>query len=215
MPWSLDRVWFSSRKRPDPRKDVILMRSAKTFVIAFMVLIMVAETAAGQSLWVDGPSLVEDHRPSKVGDIVTVLVQEKTKARDEATTDISRENSSTASDGMGILDFIRKLGFSTENTMGGDGSTERSHNLSTTVTCIVTEVLPGGNLRVEGRKDIKTHKENMTLQIEGIMRPLDVSPENDIESDRLANVTVSVEGIGTISDIQNPGLLTRLFNAIF
>lgn len=180
-----------------------------------MALALLAGAAAAQSLWVDGPSLVEDHRPSKVGDIVTVLVQEKTQAKDEATTDITRENSSSASDGVGILDFIRKLGFSTESTMEGDGSTERSHNLSTTVTCMVTEVLPGGNLRIEGRKDIKTHKENMTLQIEGIMRPLDVGADNIIESDRLANVTVSVEGIGSISDIQNPGLLTRLFNAIF
>lgn len=191
------------------------MRYSKSVISVTMFLLVLAGAAAAQSLWVDGPSLVEDHRPSKVGDIVTVLVQEKTKAKDEATTDISRENSSSASDGVGILDFIRKLGFSTESTMEGDGSTERSHNLSTTVTCMVTEVLPGGNLRIEGRKDIKTHKENMTLQIEGIMRPLDVGPDNIIESDRLANVTVSVEGIGTISDIQNPGLLTRLFNAIF
>ncbi len=191
------------------------MRSIKICFIIIMVLSLFVGTAMGQSLWVDGPSLVEDHRPSKVGDIVTVLVEEKTKAKDEANTDISKENSSTASDGVGILNFIRKLGFSTESTMGGDGSTERTHNLSTTVTCTVTEVLPGGNLRVEGSKNIQTHKENMTLQIEGILRPLDVGPDNTIHSDRLANITVSVEGIGTISDIQNPGLLTRLFNAIF
>ncbi len=191
------------------------MRSIKICFIVPIILSLFAGTSPGQSLWMDGPSLVEDHRPSRVGDIVTVLVEEKTKAKDEANTDISKENSSTASDGTGILNFIRKLGFSTESTMEGDGSTERTHNLSTTVTCMVTEILPGGTLRVGGGKNIQTHKENMTLQIEGILRPLDVGPDNIIHSDKLANVTVSVEGIGTISDIQNPGLLTRLFNAIF
>jgi flagellar L-ring protein precursor FlgH len=99
--------------------------------------------------------------------------------------------------------------------MEGDGSTERTHNLTTTVTCIVTEVLPGGNLRLEGRKNIKVQDETMSLKIDGLARPRDVGPDNVIDSDRLANVTVSVDGIGSLSDVQTPGLLTRLFNAIF
>jgi flagellar L-ring protein precursor FlgH len=59
------------------------------------------------------------------------------------------------------------------------------------------------------------HKDTVTLKVEGVIRPQDVGPDNTIESDRLANVVVRAEGIGSISDLQNPGLLTRLFNAIF
>jgi len=180
----------------------------------FFVLVFSGSVMA-QSLWEDGNSLVEDHKPSDVGDIVTVSVEEKTRAKDEANTDISKENASSASDGTGILDFVSKLGFSTESSMEGDGSTERTHNLSTTVTCLVTEIVSGGNLRLEGRKDIQVQGETMTLEITGIVRPVDIDPNNVVRSDRLANVSVSVEGIGTISDIQTPGILTKLFNAIF
>jgi flagellar L-ring protein precursor FlgH len=55
----------------------------------------------------------------------------------------------------------------------------------------------------------------MTLKLSGLARPQDVGPDNVIQSDRLADVTVEVEGVGTISDVQNPGFLTRLFNIIF
>ena len=197
------------------KKKVPFSKNLNIFFTASIFLFLFVALASGQSLWVDGPALIADQRPSKVGDIVTVLVKEKTKAKDEATTDVKKKNASSAADGVGVLDFIRKLGFSTDSSMKGDGAIERTHNLSTTVSCVVTEVLPGGNLRLEGRKDIKTHKDTITLKLEGLLRPLDVGTDNVVDSDKLANVTVSVDGIGTISDIQNPGLLTRLFNAIF
>lgn len=171
--------------------------------------------AGAESLWVDGSSLVSDPRPSKVGDIVTVTVIEETSAKDESTTDLSKESSGTIADGVGILDFIRKLGFSSTSTMNGDGSTERTHNLDTTITCQVTEVLPGGNLRLEGHRDIFVQTETLTMFLTGVVRPKDVSYQNTVPSDKLAEVSVTVDGIGSITDLQHPGFLTRLFNAIF
>jgi len=191
------------------------LRNLTRATAAVLVLLFMTIPAFSESLWKDGSSLVADQRPDSVGDIVTVAVKENTEAKDEANTDITKDNESTASDGIGIFDFIRKLGFSSSSSMKGDGSTERTHNLTTTVTCIVTEVLPGGNLRLEGRKNIKVQDETMSLKIDGLARPRDVGPDNVIDSDRLANVTVSVDGIGSLSDVQTPGLLTRLFNAIF
>jgi len=191
------------------------VRWAKKAFLGLVMCVLIPGVVFGESLWVDGPSLVADHRPSKVGDIVTVVVSDKTQAKNEATTDLSKQSSLSTGDGIGILDFIKKLGLSTSSSSTGDGSTERKYNFTTTITCMVTEVLPGGNLRLEGSKDIKVHKDTVTLKVEGIIRPQDVGPDNTIESDRLANVVVRAEGIGSISDLQNPGLLTRLFNAIF
>lgn len=191
------------------------LRNLTRATAAVLVLLFMTIPAFSESLWKDGSSLVADQRPDSVGDIVTVAVKENTEAKDEANTEITKDNESNASDGIGIFDFIRKLGFSSSSSMEGDGSTERTHNLTTTVTCIVTEVLPGGNLRLEGRKNIKVQDETMSLKIDGLARPRDVGPDNVIDSDRLANVTVSVDGIGSLSDVQTPGLLTRLFNAIF
>lgn len=81
------------------------MRLARSVLLVFFFSMLLVGVGYGESLWVDGPSLVEDHRPSKVGDIVTVIVQDKTQAKNEATTDLSKENSISGSDGVGILDF--------------------------------------------------------------------------------------------------------------
>lgn len=200
----------------DPSKGAVpLFSILKRVPLVLIFLILPVVSGNAESLWVNGPSLVEDHKPSAVGDLVTVEVSEKTRARDVAKTDLTKENESSAADGEGILDFIKKLGFSTKSSMTGNGSRERTHDLTTTVTCLVTEILPGGNLRIEGRREIRVQKDMMTLNIEGIVRPLDIDSENVVESDKLAEVVVSVKGIGSISDLQNPGLLTRLFNAIF
>lgn len=190
------------------------MAFKKTLGFLF-VLLLTASSAGAESLWVDGASLVADHRPDSVGDIVTVEVTEQTETEDSYNTQIDKDNDVSATDGIGILDFIRRLGVGTSSSMEGDASRERAHSVSTTITCMVTEVLPGGNIRLEGRKDFVVQKETMTMKISGIARPQDVGPDNVIKSDRLAGVTVEVEGIGSISDVQNPGFLTRLFNIIF
>jgi flagellar L-ring protein precursor FlgH len=79
----------------------------------------------------------------------------------------------------------------------------------------VTEVLPSGNLRIEGAREILNQKEKVSLKISAVMRPEDVGADNTILSEKLAEVTVTAKGVGTLSDTQNPGLLSRLFNLIF
>jgi flagellar L-ring protein precursor FlgH len=187
----------------------------KKSIALLFVLLFLASPAGAESLWVDGASLVADHRPGSIGDIVTVKVTEQTETEDAANTEIDKDGSFSAEDGVGIFDFIKRLGVGASSSMEGDASRERSHSVTTTITCMVTEVLPGGNIRLEGRKDFVVQKETMTMKFSGIARPRDVGPDNTIESDRLADVTVEVEGVGSISDVQHPGFLTRLFNIIF
>lgn len=191
------------------------MRVRNAFFVMLLLLFTLASAAGAESLWVDGNSLVQDHRPDKVGDIVTVVVSEKTTAKDSSNTDLSKNNDSTMDDGFGLLDFLKKLGFSTSSSMSGSGTRDKSHSFNATITCIVTEILPGGNIRLEGQKEIRIQKENMSMKLSGTARPQDVGPGNILESDRLANVSVEVLGIGSISDVQQPGFLTRLFNIVF
>ncbi len=195
------------------------MRRRNSFSYLLLILsslvLWVPVPVGAESLWTDGAALVADRRPSKVGDLVTVSVVEKTHAKDEAETDLSKTSEGTIGDGIGILDFIRKLGFTSDSNMNGDGSTERTHDLNTKITCQVTEVLPGGNLRLKGHKDIHVQAETLTLYLTGIVRPMDVSYQNVVDSEKLAEVSVSVDGIGSINDLQHPGFLTQLFNAIF
>ena len=103
------------------------MRRKFLCVLMVMVLAFPAASFAG-SLWDDNANWFADARPGRVGDIVTVLVNESTGAKDEANMDIKKESSynvNGGNDGSGILRFIRGILFSTNNSTKGDGSVER------------------------------------------------------------------------------------------
>ena len=172
----------------------------------------------GASLWQDGSNLFGDDRPSQVGDIVTVVVDEKTKVTDEATTEIKKDNSTSGSNpdgGWGFLNFLSKLGFTSNVNMTGEGKTEREHTVESKISCLVTEVLPNGNLVLEGTRDLQTHKETLTLVFRGVIRPRDVGPDNTVDSTLVANPELGIQGKGALSRVQQPGLLTQILQAIF
>jgi len=172
-------------------------------------------TAAAASLWVDGTNLVGDKKPGKVGDIVTVLVRENTKTKDKGKTNVKKTNDNSVSDGTGIFSFLKAFGFNSKSDMKGDGSTERTHVAQTSITCLVTDMLPNGNLIIEGTRDVTTHEENLELKIVGVIRPEDVDANNNILSDRIANAEIGIKGRGALTRIQKPGLLTQILQTIF
>ncbi|MDK2959485.1 flagellar basal body L-ring protein FlgH [Aminivibrio sp.] len=171
--------------------------------------------APARSLWDDRSNLVGDRRPTGVGDIVTVVVNERTRTKDEGKTDVSKSNDSSVADGVGIFDFIKAFGFSSKSDMKGDGSTERTHTAQSRITCLVTDILPNGNLVIEGTRDIATHEETLQLQVVGVIRPQDVDSYNQISSDKIANAEIGIKGKGALTRLQKPGILTQIFQTIF
>ena len=171
--------------------------------------------AGAQSLWDDRTNWLADARPCRVGDIVTVLINERTDAKDEAKMDLQKSSSSSVSDGTGILSFIRSLSLTTSNTGKGDGSVERKHHATGTVACLVTEVLPNGNLVIEGTRDVRTSEEVLQFQIIGVIRPQDVNSDNQINSSLIANAELAVKGRGIVSRTQKPGVVTQILQAVF
>lgn len=171
--------------------------------------------ASAVSLWNDRANWVADKRPGSVGDIVTVLVDERTDTKDKATTDLKKSSSNSVSDGSGILSFIRKMGLTSQNDAKGDSSIERKHYGRTTISCVVTDVLPNGNLVIEGTRDVRTSEETLQLQIVGVIRPDDVNSNNQIRSDLIANAELAIKGKGALSRTQKPGIITQVLQAIF
>jgi flagellar L-ring protein precursor FlgH len=171
--------------------------------------------AQARSLWNDRSNWVADRRPTSVGDIVTVVVNERTKTKDQGKTDVSKSNNNSVADGVGIFDFIKAFGFSSKSNMKGDGSTERTHTAQTQITCLVTDILPNGNLIIEGTRDIATHEETLQLQVVGVIRPQDVDSYNQISSDKIANAEIGVKGKGALTRLQKPGILTQILQTIF
>lgn len=185
----------------------------KIFAVILAVLISTSANAA--SLWDDNANWFSDARPGRVGDIVTVLVNERTDAKDEATMDISKSSNNSITNSSGILSFIRGLTLDTTNSSAGDGSVERKHHATATLACLVTEVLPNGNLVIEGTRDVRTSEEILQFQLVGVIRPQDVNSDNQINSSLIANAEIAVKGRGIISRTQKVGVITQILQTVF
>ena len=187
----------------------------KKILCALMVIIFPAVSFGG-SLWDDRANWFGDARPGRVGDIITVLVDEQTDASDESDMSVTKNaNLSVSNNETGVLGFLRRFTLGVSNTSSGNGSIERTHSATATLACLVTEVLPNGNLVIEGTRDVRTSDEILQLMLVGVIRPQDVNSDNQINSRLIANAEISVKGHGVISRTQKPGVITQILQTVF
>lgn len=179
------------------------------------------------SIWQSSSSgLTEDFKARRRGDIITIVITETSSASKEAKTDTSRDSSLSA----GIPNFmgLEKLGVLKNNfdlsnlvsanagsTFAGSGSTSRQENLSATITARVIDVLSNGNLRIEGRRNIRVNEEDQEIILEGTVRPRDISQNNTVNSIYVADAKISYSGRGIISDRQRPGWLMNIIDKVW
>lgn len=161
-------------------------------------------------------TLFEDIKASRVGDTITILVQESASASSSANTKTSKSDSAAFNGGTGLLGgLLKSFGASANTSSDGQGQTNRSGSLVTRLTVVVKEVLPNGNLMVEGSRIVGVNAEKQKVVISGILRPQDVATDNTASSVSLANATVQYDGKGTVGAHQRRGLITSLFSWIF
>ncbi|AKU20627.1 flagellar basal body L-ring protein FlgH [Massilia sp. MB5] len=160
-----------------------------------------------------GVSLTSDSRAFRVGDLVTVLLQETTQASKSAGTKLSKD-SSTAIAAPGLLGkTFPKAGvdLSGKNGFAGDSSSTQQNTLNGAITVIVQEVLPNGLLRVAGEKNLTLNQGEEFLRLRGYLRAADIDANNQVSSLRIANARIAYSANGTLADVQQPGWLTRFF----
>lgn len=180
------------------------------------------------SLWTDREGgIFYDNKGTTVGDIVTVAIFEKASASKEATTETDRSSSMTAgitalfglekniSNINGTIDPATLIDATAQNEFSGFGKTERKENLVATLTTQIIEVLPNGNLRLEGNKTVTVNNEMQIVKLSGIVRPTDVSPSNIVSSQNILNARIAYVGEGVISDKQQQGWLVRGLDQIW
>jgi len=176
------------------------------------------ETASynANSLWRNGSrAFFKDQRASRIGDILTVTVNITDKANIANETQRSRSNKEDS----GITDFIgaQTLGVQAKKVLpgriltadstassDGKGSVNRQEALQTNVAAVVTQLLPNGNLVVEGKQEIRVNFEIRELIVAGIVRPEDIQSDNTIDSSKIAQARIAYGGRGQITDIQQP-----------
>ena len=163
------------------------------------------------SLWNDRQSrLFTDPRALNPGDILTVRILINDRAKFDNESDRSRTaRRSLFFEGSGEWE-----GFSGEAVGQGavgsntqtdsTGRTERSENLFLSVAAVVTEVLPNGNMVISGSQEVRVNYELRVLAIAGIVRPIDIGPQNTVNYDRIAEARISYGGRGRLSEVQQP-----------
>ena len=151
------------------------------------------------------------------GDALTILIIEDTEANNGATTETSR--SSELSAGLkgsgGSKSTEISGGISSGNTFSGKGSTTRSEKIRSKLSARVTGVDEFGNLQIEGTRTTKVNGENQKISIKGSVRPVDVMNNNSVYSYNILDLTLLIDGDGTVSKIQEPGLITKFLRILF
>ncbi|MHB9024208.1 MAG: flagellar basal body L-ring protein FlgH [Armatimonadota bacterium] len=179
--------------------------------IFLCILCLTALGAQAASLWSENQSSrYVDTKARAVGDLLTVIVIEKTSTSTQATHQTKKDADAKLEEGTGWLKFITGLTAKAGRTTSGSGSSANTTRLTDQLTVTVKEILPSGNLRVEGLRAYKLEKDEMTLCFSGVVRPADIAPDNTIVSYLVADQRVMSLGKGPITEKQRPGLLSRI-----
>jgi len=165
-------------------------------------------------------NLYGDFKARNRGDIVTINVVESATASKNATTKTSR-GSSVAANWSGVLakmtgDWIgsdQKVNF--ENDFDGKGETTRSSQLNTYITAQVIQVFPNGNMAIQGSRQVQVNNENQFINVQGVIRPEDISAGNIILSTFIAEAKIELAGQGAVSDKQKPGWFARILDWVW
>ena len=198
----------------------------KIIVSAAFGALLPAFTQA-QSLWHDDVSrpMFADKRGTGVGDILTIVVQENTAANKNNETKTERSSSLSAA----ITSFLFSPGASKLLTQGGQlpamaynsdhkhdgtGAINDSESIVAHIAVTITDVLPNGNLVIEGKRETSFSGEHQTIILRGVVRSDDVAADNTVLSYNVANATIQIIGKGTVTDSQNKGWFNRIWDKL-
>jgi flagellar L-ring protein FlgH len=168
-----------------------------------------------------------DGNARRIGDLITVHIAESSSTTLDATTDATRSGSAEleVSALLGLETSITKansnmksgltVGGGSSTSHNGSGSTSRAGNVTATLTCEVQEVLPNGNLRIRGTKEVRVNRETQYITLEGVVRPRDILLDNTVRSDVIADARVELTGAGIIASKQHQGWGTAVMDAVW
>ncbi len=185
----------------------------------------IADTYQPNSLYrTSAKGFFKDERAHRIGDILTVIVTIDDSAQIANTTQSGRSSTNSAGmggifgaavEGMGAsFDPSAAIDFTSGMQNSGNGSVNRKESLETSVAAVVTQVLPNGNLVIEGRQEVRVNFEVRDLIVAGIVRPSDIQANNTIPSSKIAEARIAYGGRGQITDVQQPRYGQQVMDAI-
>ena len=181
-------------------------------------------THDNNSLWQPGSqSFFHDPRAMHVGDVITVNVSVADTAKMQNTTSRSRTNSENANltNFFGLekvvtpaFDPTSVVKMGSDNSNVGAGSIQRAESINMTLAALVAQVLPNGNLVIDGHQQVRVNNELRDMRLSGIVRREDITQDNTVNLSQIAEARVIYGGQGTMSDVQQPRYGSQLLDII-
>ncbi|HOO82279.1 MAG TPA: flagellar basal body L-ring protein FlgH [Alphaproteobacteria bacterium] len=181
------------------------------------------------SLWAaDRTTFFKDQRASDVGDIITVMIDIDDKAELENAT--SRKRASNEDAALPALlgyeqaldrilpqaiDNTDLIDFGADSSHSGTGSVERDEKVEVQLAAFITQILPNGNMVIHGSQEVLVNFEKRILQVDGVIRPEDISVQNSISYEKIAEARIAYGGEGQITDVQQPRYGQQLYDIVF
>lgn len=193
------------------------MKTIVKLLTLLMIVLAVQSQANSQFIQNSARSLFSDVKAYKEGDALMVLIIEETQANNSATTDESRDHNisgglSASADAAGLS---AGLDLNSGNDFSARGGNTRRESIKSRLSVRVVEVEANGNMKIEGTRTTKVDGETQVIILQGIVRPVDVMPNNSIYSYNVLDLTLTIEGDGNITSTQEPGLITRFLRYLF
>lgn len=181
------------------------------------------------SLWAsDRQAFFEDQRADDVGDILTVVIDIQDKAELDNETERTRESGEEA----GLTSFLgyeasladvlpeavnngSLVGAESDSNFVGSGTIDREEKIEVKLAAIVTQILPNGNMVIQGRQEVRVNYEKRILELAGVIRPQDITIDNLIPYDKVAEARISYGGKGQITDVQQPRYGQQVYDVLF
>lgn len=165
-----------------------------------------------------GRGLFTDRRAAGIGDVINVLLTEKTTSKKSAGTSVTKEGSVDFNDGalLGVKPTWSPYGLPTnidhKRDFSGEAASDQSNSLDGSITVTVSEVLPNGLLRVRGEKWLTLNTGDEFIRLKGLVNPDDIAPDNSVPSTRLADARISYSGRGSLANANRMGWISKFFN---
>jgi len=186
----------------------------------------IPDTSDTGSLWANGGSgLLSDPKAARVGDLITVLVSEQAKATRSLGTKQTKKSdrkaglSASLKYGAALANKDANpsgdIGMTNSKTFDGSGSTNNSDTLTASVTSVVMHVYPNGNMRIVGKRLINVNHEPQEITFSGVIRPIDIAPNNTIPSSKVAQAYISYGGTGALATVAHEGWLSQSLDQVW
>ncbi len=187
------------------------------------------EDRANNSLWSTGrQAFFKDQRAKQIGDILTVMIDIEDEAEMKNTTSRSRNNSEDATLPAMLgyeaslnrllpeaIDNVDLTEFGSTSSSSGTGNIKREEDVQLKVAAVVSQVLPNGNMVIQGRQEVRVNFEKRVLEIAGVIRPEDIGINNSISYEQIAEARIAYGGEGQMTDVQQPRYGQQVYDILF